>query len=42
MMMDACSATSDNVTQEGFTFLIISVQKATADVQMVMPLLFDE
>jgi hypothetical protein len=42
MMTDPCSVTSDNVAQEGITFLMISVQKATADVQMVMPLLFHE
>jgi hypothetical protein len=42
MMMDPCSVTMDNVTQEGTTFLMISVQKATAHVQMVMSLLFHE
>jgi hypothetical protein len=41
-VVDPRSITSDNVTQKGVTILMVSVQKALTDVQMVTSMPFCE
>jgi hypothetical protein len=42
IMVDPCFVPSDDASQKGFTFLMVAVQKASADGQTVASVLFCE